>query len=249
MKEKQKKIMTVVGAALFLCLLWWGWQGQEKDGAGQQDGTTQNREETETGEKIATGEEIACSCVTSLNADGREGSCVILQAEGEHYILATAAHVTEKKPETVRLGGQEVTVTDYYKSGDYDLAFLAVEKEKGESLNLFPATLDTGAYENVQGGEGIILCGVVAGEKISQKGVLGNNWIYIEDFGYHMLWGKAENIRGGMSGGGVFDGEGRLLGILLGSGGEDEIAALPLTIMAGEWKKSDLGETIDIFSK
>lgn len=255
MSGKQKRIVAVAGTVLLLVLvLWRGRQetltpvetadpAETADSAGNSDSV-----ETSVSGEITDPAENLCFCVTSLRADDREGSCVILQKEEENYILATASHVVSKKPETVELAGQEVLLTGYYKSGDYDLAFLAVQT-KDESVNLLPALLDTGAYENVQGGEEIMLCGMAAGEKISQKGELLDKWIYIEDFGYHMLWGKAENIRGGMSGGGVFDRQGRLLGLLLGSGGEDEIVALPLAIMAGEWKRSDFAETIDIFSK
>lgn len=52
-----------------------------------------------------------------------------------------------------------------------------------------------------------------------------------------MLWGEMGRMQGGLSGSGVFDGKGRLVGILCGGGGENEIAVLPANMIAAEWKR------------
>jgi len=267
MKVKQKRIGFAVVAVLLIVAGWSIWcLVQVPDLSKESSGNVETKVQTEAGQQIGTESQTENSgeitesvnpedAVTSLSVNGVDGSCVILYAEENRYVLATASHVAPKKTGTVFFAGQEVTVTDYRKAPDYDLAFLIVEQiDAAENVNaevfagLCPAQIDTKAYEESKEQDEILVCGVVAGEKVSQKGTLQSNWIYIEDFGYHMLWAEAENVKGGMSGGGVFDGKGRLLGLLLGSDGKGQIVALPLSIIAGEWENTDFAGTIDIFS-
>lgn len=274
MGRKQKRIWVTVVAVLLIVAGWSIWQfRQEVDlpketlgnvGTEPQTETsgetephvqtkphiqTEPQTETEPFKEAETDSLNPENAVTSLSAGNVDGSCVILYAEQERYIVATASHVMEEKTEKVWFAGQEVPVTGYWKSKDYDLAFLAIEFDGLEGIaDLETAKVNIDTYGELKEQGEIHLYGVVAGEKVSQKGTLLNNWIYIEDFGYHMLWGEAQDIKGGMSGGGVFDSNGRLLGILLGSDGKSEIVALPINIIVGEWEQSDLAGTIDIFS-
>lgn len=260
---KKKRIGFVLAAVLLIAgfgtLILYGLNTDDREMRAQEE--TGSRAETATGTEYvtdaatvtdtatATGDTHLAYEVVALSADGVDGSCVILHGENSRYIVATASHVASYKPEKVWFAGKEAVLCGYWKSKDYDLAFLELELENSEDISdLKAASINLEAYEETEPQDEIVLYGVVAGEKVSQKGLLLDNWIYIEDFGYHMLWAQAENVKGGMSGGGVFDGKGRLLGILLGSDGASEIVALPINIIAGEWERSDLAGAIDIFS-
>jgi S1-C subfamily serine protease len=52
----------------------------------------------------------------------------------------------------------------------------------------------------------------------------------MEDYGQYMIWADAE-VRPGMSGGGLLDQEGRLIGILSGGSQDGELAAVPLSLI------------------
>ncbi len=209
---------------------------------------TETTPETETADVVTD----YLESVAYLKADETDGSCVILHMDENQYIIATACHVAKTGTERVLFAGREVVVTQYWKSPDYDLAFLVItdsnQDNTAENEKLSVAKIVSEDYGKLTEQDKIWVCGVVAGEKVSREGVLLSDWVYVETFGYHMLWAEAENIKGGMSGGGVFNEKGSFLGLLLGNNTEGQVVALPLNIIKGEWERSDLAGTIDIFS-
>ncbi len=215
---------------------------------------TETVPETETAQETETADVVTdyLESVASLKADDTDGSCVILHMDEKQYIIATACHVAKNGTERVLFAGREVAVTQYWKSPDYDLAFLVITDLNPDNTagneKLSVAKIVSEDYGKLTEQDKILVCGVVAGEKVSREGVLLSDWVYVETFGYHMLWAEAENIKGGMSGGGVFNEEGSFLGLLLGNNTEGQVVALPLNIIKGEWERSDLAGTIDIFS-
>ncbi len=58
-------------------------------------------------------------------------------------------------------------------------------------------------------------------------------WIYMEDFGQNMMLGKG-SAHSGMSGGGVYDGQGHFIGLLCGGNEEGDLAILPLNIILAQ---------------
>lgn len=66
-------------------------------------------------------------------------------------------------------------------------------------------------------------------------GIIGSPSVYMEDFGTEMLWAYCE-VKPGMSGSGVFDQDGCLIGIVCGGNEEKEAAVLPLDKILEEWK-------------
>lgn len=184
--------------------------------------------------------------VASFSTKGAKGSCIILYAKDGEYIVATASHVAEKLEE-VSIDGQAALVTEYGRSPDFDLIFVRAQMNGTEEDKMQCETVTLEAYNELKEGDMIVICGSVADEKVYQEGKVLSPWIYMEDFGYHMLWGEVSDVRGGMSGGGVFDGNGRLVGMIVGGDADKQIAVMPISILAAEWKNSDLDAPIDIF--
>ncbi|MCR5256486.1 MAG: serine protease [Acetatifactor sp.] len=58
-------------------------------------------------------------------------------------------------------------------------------------------------------------------------------WIYMEDFDSHMIYLKM-NVSPGMSGGGLHNSEGKLVGMLVGGTDDGEAAAVPWAVIKGE---------------
>lgn len=174
-----------------------------------------------------------------LSCDAGSGNGVLLWAEDGVYVLATAAHVTGQAPENLSVCGMQVRESACCVSAEYDLAFVKFRLPDRESSVLPQQTVrpDEAGYEALKDGDEIRLFGFLGGQGKIYTGSVLNRWIYMEDFGYHMLWGEMGQMHSGLSGSGVFDGSGRLIGILCGGGGQDEIAVLPANIIVAEWER------------
>ena len=83
-------------------------------------------------------------------------------------------------------------------------------------------------------GDDIMILGSV--EKVAEdvcKGIVADPWIYMSDYRQHMMLGIG-TVRAGMSGGGVFDNSGRLIGILSGADLMGYLAIVPLSHIMAE---------------
>ena len=73
-----------------------------------------------------------------------------------------------------------------------------------------------------------------AGELHETTGIVSHSWIYVEDFGCHMMVVKAETVPG-MSGGGAFYANGELAGIICGKDEAGNVAILPTSVISAEY--------------
>lgn len=174
-----------------------------------------------------------------ISCDTGSGNGVIVWAQKGEYVLATAAHVTGEAPEHIFVCGIQTEDPVCYVSSEYDLAFVRFRLADAEAVSFArqAADLDGTGYEALEDGDELRIFGFLQGEGKLYTGRVLSRWIYMEDFGYHMLWGEMGQMQGGLSGSGVFDGKGRLVGILCGGGGENEIAVLPANMIAAEWQR------------
>ena len=175
-----------------------------------------------------------------IEVDGYLGSGVIYREEVGQLLILTAAHLLENAAADALL-----TFADGWQttSGDYEcfeLADFAVVRFEAESIpaehraNYLCANVDKDAFDAVRTGDGCIVMGCrngVAAE--AYEGSVLDSWIFMEDYGQYMIWARAEGMPG-MSGGGLFDSRGHFLGILSGTDGEGELAAVPLSLILPE---------------
>ncbi|MDE7358620.1 MAG: serine protease, partial [Lachnospiraceae bacterium] len=89
--------------------------------------------------------------------------------------------------------------------------------------------VDEGVYAGLREGEAVFVLGAgrEEDETIFQEALLEDTGKYIETFGGEMLYGRGF-AREGMSGGGIFDSYGRLIGRLAGGTDQNEIAGVPV---------------------
>lgn len=229
----KRKWISVIGAVI--CLLFCAGMG-----AAWAAGQAAERP-PDGGEQL--NEELPEQAAVRVSCDAGSGNGVIVWAKGREFVLATAAHVTGREPENVAVDGIPVCDPESYVSTEYDLAFVKFCLPDSESAPLLQeANIDAAGYDALEDGDEIRVFGFLGQEGRWYAGKVLSRWIYMEDFGYHMLWGEMGQMQGGLSGSGVYDGDGRLVGILCGGGGEDEIAVLTMNIIAAQWQRAALSE-------
>ncbi len=173
-----------------------------------------------------------------IKSDFGSGQAVIWKLEGQKAVILTASHIIgETTPKEIQVFEEACLVENAYISSSYDLAFLEIELP--EKMIGSQVEEELSYYDLLDTESSILICGYLDGKYVEQDATVKSSWIYMEDFGYHMLWCKAPNTYGGMSGSGIFDLEAHFLGILSGGTADGEIAVIPLVLIETEAKKAD----------
>ena len=175
--------------------------------------------------------------MVQLSTGGSKGSGVIYSVEEGAMVILTAAHVLTNADSRVKItfvDGWETESADFFLWEQADVAQirLPLEQIPEEGLEKYRlANVDREAYDKLQAGDGCIVMGSKTGvAEEAYEGTVLDAWIYMEDYGHHMVWVKAYG-KPGMSGGGLFDQQGHFLGILSGISEDEEWAAVPLVIL------------------
>ena len=165
------------------------------------------------------------------------GSGIIYKSNSETVWIATAAHALEQAQDDVEItfsDGYTVRTSEVRNAQEGDVAFLLVAREalvEGETdhgKEYRCAMVSQDAYDAVQVGDLVIAFGSKSGVgEEAYAGVLLQDYVFLQDFGVHMMVADVV-AKPGMSGGGLFDAKGHLLGILCGVSEDDEVAVAPL---------------------
>ena len=168
------------------------------------------------------------------------GSGVIFGADEDCLIIVTAGHVLTDAAKGVQItfvDGWETEAVFFSLSELADLAVLKVPMEEIPAKQLekyMTANVDKSSYDNLKSGDGCIVMGSRSGvAEDAYEGSVLDTWIYMENYGQYMTWVKAAG-KPGMSGGGLFDRRGHLLGILSGVSEDGEWAVVPLAMVLAE---------------
>lgn len=181
----------------------------------------------------------AAGTMVQLHAGSLWGSGVIIHIDEKEMLVATAGHVLQGVEEVQVLFVDDTAAdsSSITLSGTADVGFVRLDTNTipTDTLNkLRYAATDKESYDALTSGNGIIVMGSVDGAAANAyEGVLLEPWIYSEDFSQYMMLGRTYAFPG-MSGGGVFDINGHLIGILCGGDEENTIAILPLHILLAE---------------
>lgn len=166
------------------------------------------------------------------------GSGVIIDITEEYIDIATARHVVEQtaKPLVYFSDGSSAYGIVLAYGKESDVAFVRVEtgvlaEEINNSISK-AKWADNEAYEALPMDEEVILIG--SASKVAgniEHGTLKEKEKFIELFQNHMLVCEA-SVSGGMSGGGTFGSDGRLIGIIVGTNGTDAVSVAITDVMA-----------------
>lgn len=179
-----------------------------------------------------------------IQAGNLIGSGIIYKSDENMVWIATAAHVLDNVQDPVKItfsDGFATATSSIKRAEEQDVAFLLVAREAlvvdgtdhGENYRCAPVSQD--AYDAVQEGDLVIALGSKSGVgEEAYAGMLLQDYVLLEDFGVYMMVADVVT-KPGMSGGGLFDAKGHLIGILCGVSEDDEVAVAPLlSLMALE---------------
>lgn len=188
-------------------------------------------------ENIEAAYENVKKCVVGIHMGKAYGSGIILQMTSEQIIIASNRHVLDYwEDDTGYVEFYQGYVTDGYilgVSGQYDIGFLAVDNEQlgYQALqSLYYVRCSEDAYQNLQVQDEIFCVGGIREGEDYYPGIVESLWVYIDELEGCMLRADGNAIPG-MSGGGTFDTEGNLVGMVTAGSRNIETASIPLPIL------------------
>lgn len=220
-------------------------QGVQEKSTGKQEMQKEDKENLEEWKEGTNLQQKALQYVVKVQLGASMGSGVLYEKTEEQLVIVTASHVLKQEKGQAQVtfyDGLTVESDSYYISDSSDLAFINVPLASLTNQQIekyVPACVDKEAFDNLQGGSEVIFQSAMTEEEAFEKvnessGIVLENWIYVEDFQQYMMLLKGV-IYPGMSGGGVFNPEYNLVGIICGANEEGEVAAVPLSIIQAEY--------------
>lgn len=185
------------------------------------------------------------SYVLKIETPYLSGQGVLYSCEGENAYILTAGHmmlgmnIGTECDVTFGVSGDTKKATLLYLSENADIAILQAAKDDFKRAK--PAAFEVSRYDALKEGDTVrFLCYEEGMDVEATEGTVIDIWIYLDDFGINMMLVEAET-HSGMSGCGVYDAEGYLVGILCGSSEDGtEAAILPLSIIRSEIMQAGL---------
>lgn len=175
-------------------------------------------------------------CVVRVQMGNAHGSGIIWEMTPDSIVVVTNRHVLDYwKAENSYihfLGRYDVDARILGVSEQYDVGFLTVDSGQfsyGELQKLRSARVDMAVYDGLRQGDTMLLVDPGSIQKSAQyyEGTVEDTHRYIEDFQAYMLYGHGF-AKAGMSGGGIFDEWGFLIGMTTGGTLQNEAAGVPL---------------------
>lgn len=176
--------------------------------------------------------------MVQLEGGGLLGSGVIAGLDKEQIVILTAAHVISSANSYVRVSffdDYNAVSRETYCYESQDIGVVIVKRADVPEENLAhyqSARWKQGEEAAVQQGSICIAIGCTSGVAAqAYEGTIEDPWSLVEDYGQHMILAKV-NGKPGMSGGGLFDKDGCLLGIISGGNDDGELAVIPMSLFA-----------------
>lgn len=185
------------------------------------------------------------SYVLKIETPYLSGQGVLYSYKGENAYILTAGHmmlgmnIGTECDVTFGVSGDTKKATLLYLSENADIAILQAAKDDFKGAG--PAAFEVSRYDALKEGDTVrFLCYEEETDVSVTEGTVTETWIFLDDFGINMMLVEAET-HSGMSGCGVYDAEGYLVGILCGSSEDGtEAAILPLSIIRSEIMQAGL---------
>lgn len=182
-----------------------------------------------------------CPYIVRIEANNLYGSGVVFEETEDYFLIITNSHLLNQNVVRVSFfdgSSCDATKVSEYQS-KYDLSFLKVDKKNLDNSTkdvCQRVSYDKEIYLEMKPGDDLFIMGFSDYPTGNLSiGTIGNKSIYIEEFDSEMLWVYGEVIPG-MSGSGVFDKYGNLIGIVCGGNNEKETVALSILQILSEYE-------------
>ena len=189
------------------------------------------------------------NCVVRIDMGNAYGSGIVWKLTPDRVVIATNRHVLDywRDVDSYVYFPQGYYVDAYILgvSGRQDVGFLAVDNSQflyRELEGLRYVSEDVHIHERLAKGDGMVCAGSgpEEGEMLFYEGVVEDTRRYIADLDAYMLYGHGF-ARTGMSGGGIFDGYGHLIGMITGGTLRNEVAGVLLDDIVEAYEEIDNG--------
>ena len=187
-------------------------------------------------------QEKAAGCMVRIQTENLAGSGVIWHTNAEKMVILTAAHVLDGakevkvtfcNQETMKVSAHKLRIAEDCDLGILEIPSAALPDSVWEDCRTVVA--DKEFYDRMGAGDRILVMGsVLEAAGNAYEGRLKESWIFLEDYDQYMML-AATYAEPGMSGGGVFDEQGRLIGILSGADAQGNLAIVPLAFILREF--------------
>lgn len=225
----QMLILSIAAGTLFLASFHWESKEQMTDKPDNVQNDGENRED------VFQLSEVLGSCVR-IQAEGHHGSGSIYQLLEDEIIIITNWHV-------LQYWNNEDSYVTFFNGAVGSGKVIAASKQADIGLlsikTVFFAAEELEGLHAVSESDRIL----TRGDVIYMVDIASDVWQpqvyegqvlealrYLDEFGMEMLYGESL-FKPGMSGCGVFDGEGNYVGMLTAGTDQNEIAAVPLDIV------------------
>ncbi|MCR5033115.1 MAG: serine protease [Lachnospiraceae bacterium] len=197
-------------------------------------GCANDRPVMETGTIVSS--EETCRCIVQVHAANQDGCGVICKVDDESLLIATVAHIfpeTEKPYEvTVTFpDGESYPATETIYDAARDVSILKVDRKIVPADSYCVAVLKEEGSAEQESTDAMVLYAAYDGYHSIDAILLDEAFQMEEDapgFPKGTVILAAGQAARGMSGGGLFDKAGNLLGILAGGTTEGHLVAVPL---------------------
>jgi hypothetical protein len=189
---------------------------------------------------------VLCSAVR-IQCNGHYGSGSILELSEKEAVIVTNRHVIQYFDENsyitffngISCEGEVLGCSQTADIGYLLVSLGDMEEEDRKALRMVEKSLS--AYESLQKNSSFFMIDIASDRENPEiySGAVVEKEKYLAEYGTEMLYGDGTAVPG-MSGSGLFDDYGHFIGVLSGATEHYELAAVPLTTVLEEYKKTRL---------
>lgn len=185
--------------------------------------------------------ESLLSATVMITVGDYRASGVIIGKDDKEMTIASVAHLMSGYDQgIVRFASGDVGFADVFCCDEAsDIAILSIRKEDCDEAfydSIHTALIDLEAYERLTDGDEVILAGSSVNVAANvMKGTFKAKDYYVPEYDQYLMYLYADAFEG-MSGGGVVNLNGELMGLVCAASDNSEVLCIPVTDIINKWR-------------